>query len=402
MRKSIYASIVLLAGMALGFQSCKKSGSETPTVNYTVKVTYPETYAQSAAKNATVVLTNSTTNAKVTVATNASGEAAFTGLLPGNYQIAVSRALTPTEGLTLTGLETQVFLNASVTNQIISADGTLAVKLQGGKVGGLVFKQVFYNGTKTATGNYFVDQFYEIYNNSPEVIYADSLYIGESGGFPGSSTASIPFGFSKAAGNVYLQNVFMIPGTGKSHPILPGQSIVISNNAINHKTDASGNPNSIDLGSGVSDFEAYVASTNKDVDNPVIPNMDVVYYAASSNGWIVSVFGASLVIFKTAKNVKDFPLLLEPGSTNVRVYMEVPGADVLDAFEALANANAVSFKRFPSALDAGFVSATAIYSAETFVRKVSTTVNGRRVLQDTNNSSVDFERTTNILPKGWR
>src|SRR4051812_44393253 len=174
MRKSIYASIVLLASMALGFQSCKKSGSETPTVNYTVKVTYPESYAQAPATNATVVLTNSTTNAKVTVVTNSAGEAAFTGLLPGNYQITASRTLTPAEGLTLTGLEIQVFLNASVTNQIISSDGTLDIKLQGGKVGGLVFKQVFYNGTKTATGNYLVDQFYEIYNNSTEVMYADS------------------------------------------------------------------------------------------------------------------------------------------------------------------------------------------------------------------------------------
>jgi len=401
MRKSIYASIVLLAGMALGFQSCKKSGSETPTVNYTVKVTYPESYAQRPATNASVILTNSTTNAKVTVVTNSAGEAAFTGLLPGNYQITASRTLTPAEGLTLTGLETQVFLNASITNQIISADGTLDIKLQGGKVGGLVFKQVFYNGTKTASGNYLVDQFYEIYNNSTEVMYADSLYIGESGGTPGNVATAVPFAFSKSAGNVYLQNVFMVPGTGKSHPILPGQSFIISNNAINHKTDASGNPNSIDLGSGVSDFEAYVASTNRDVDNPAVPNMDVVYYGASSFSWLTSVFGPSLVIFKT-KNIDLLPKILEPGSTNTRLYMEVPGADVMDAFEALANANAVNFKRIPSALDAGFVYASGSYAAETFVRKVSTTVNGRRVLQDTNNSTADFVKTTNILPKGWQ
>ncbi|EDM35422.1 hypothetical protein PBAL39_13170 [Pedobacter sp. BAL39] len=402
MRKSIYTSFILLLLAVAGLQSCKKSDNETPTVSYTVNVSFPNNYATTKAANAEVTLTNSTTNVKVTATSNADGVAAFTGLLPGNYQVTASRTLTAAEALVQTGFETEVFLNASATNQLIAADASLDLKLQGSKVGGLVFKQIYYTGSKTpANGNYQADQFYEIYNNSPEVIYADSLYLGESGGTPGISASATPFAFSKTAGNVYLQNVWMIPGTGKSHPIEPGASIVISSNGIHHKTDAAGNVNSVDLGAGISDFEGYVASTGRDVDNQAVPNMDLPYFAASTFTWLTSVYGPGMVIFKT-KDFESLNKLQEPGSSNARLYVEVPGSDVIDAMEALANANAVNFKRIPAALDAGFAFCTGTYNRQAIIRKITTTVNGRRVLQDTNNSSADFVTTTNILPKGWQ
>lgn len=402
MKKTHPLFILLLAIMGFALQACKKSSSEAPTVSYTVTVAYPSTYAQTKASGTTVTLTNSTTNVKVSATANADGIATFGALLPGNYQVSAERTLTAAEALTLTGIETQVFLNASATNQLITANGNVNLQLGGSKVGGLLFKQIFYTGTRTASnGTYFTDQFYEIYNNSTEVIYADSLYLGESGGNPGLSTSSVPFAFDKAAGNVYLTTVWMIPGTGKSHPINPGESIVIASNAINHKSDPAGNPNSVNLGKGISDFEGYVASTGKDVDNPDVPNLDLVLFTTSTNTWLTSVFGPSMVIFKT-KDFSKYKQSVEPGTSNGRLFVEVPGADVIDAVEALANANAVSYKRFPSALDAGFSYCSGSYVGEAIVRKVRSTVNGRRVLQDTNNSTNDFTTTKNILPKGWQ
>lgn len=402
MKKTHLSFLLLLAFFAVTIQACKKSNPETPTVSFTVTVAYPDAYAQSKATGAVVTLTNSTTNVKASATANADGVATFGSLLPGNYQVSAEKTLSAVDALPLTGIETQVFLNASAANQLITANGNLNLKLGGSKVGGLVFKQLFYTGTKTAAnGNYFTDQFYEIYNNSTDVVYADSLYIGESGGNPGLTASSIPFAFDKTAGNVYLTTVWMIPGTGKSHPINPGQSIVISSNGINHKSDPAGNPNSVDLGKGISDFEGYVASTGKDVDNPDVPNLDLVLFTTQTNTWLASVFGPSMVIFKT-KDFNKYKQIAEPGSTNARLYVEVPGAVVIDAVEALANANAVSFKRFSSALDAGFMYCSGSYAGEAIVRKTRSTVNGRRVLQDTNNSTNDFTSTKTILPKGWQ
>ncbi len=401
MKKTNHYLLLLLSILLTATQACKKTASEVPTVEYTVTVSYPDTYAQTKATNAKVTLTNSTTNNKLTVNTNAEGIATFSQLLPGNYQISVERTLTAADALTLTGIEAEAFLNASATNQLITANGNLNLKLSGSAVGGLVFKQIYYTGSRTpSNGTYFTDQFYEIYNNSTEVIYADSLYLGESGGSAKITANSAIFNFDKSAGNVYLTTVWMIPGTGKSHPIQPGQSIVVSSNGINHKTDANGNVNSLDLGKGVSDFEGYVATTGKDVDNPDVPNMDLVLFTTSTNNWLATVFGPSMVIFKS-KNVASYRQIIEPGSTNGRLFMEVPGSVIIDAVEANANATAATHKRFPTSLDAGFQYCSGTYVREAIVRKVRTTVNGRRVLQDTNNSTEDFTVTKNILPKSW-
>lgn len=401
MKRTNHYLLLLLSIFIMATQACKKTVSEVPTVDYTITVTYPTTYAQSKAANAKVTLTNSTTNNKLTVNTNADGVATFAQLLPGNYQISVERTLTAAEASTLTGIETEAFLNASAANQLITVNGNLDLKLSGSAVGGLVFKQIYYTCSKTpAGGNYLTDQFYEIYNNSTEVIYADGLYLGESGGSAKITASSAIFNFDKTAGNVYLTNVWKIPGTGKSHPIQPGESIVIASNGINHKTDALGNANSLDLGGGISDFEGYVASTGKDVDAPDVPNMELVLFTTSSNSWITSVFGPSMVIFKS-ENVASYRQIIEPGTTTGRLFMEVPGAVIIDAVEANSNATAGTHKRFPTSLDAGFKYCSGTYVREAIVRKVRTTVNGRRVLQDTNNSTEDFTVTKNILPKGW-
>jgi hypothetical protein len=90
-----------------------------------------------------------------------------------------------------------------------------------------------------------------------------------------------------------------------------------------------------------------------------------------------------------------------PGSTSTTQYVKIPNGIVIDAFEALKDANSASFKRIPVALDAGFVFASNTYTSESFRRKTKATINGRRVLQDTNNSATDFELLTKPTPKGF-
>ena len=53
----------------------------------------------------------------------------------------------------------------------------MTVKVDAVKEAALVFKEIYYTGVKDF---YFRDQFYEIYNNSTEVVYADSLCIAET------------------------------------------------------------------------------------------------------------------------------------------------------------------------------------------------------------------------------
>lgn len=402
--KRFYSIFITALLSVLLIGGCRKEFSSMALVSHQVKVIYPELYAKKYADNAQVKLTNTVTNQSFIALTNADGLATFEGLLQGNYQVNVVRNITAAEALVLIGYEDEVFLNGSTLNHKISGEEMpYEIALKGSKLGGLIFKEIFYSGSRSPSGGtYFSDQYYEIYNNSNEVIYADSLCIGDTGGAPGNSTTAKPFGFQSDPDHVYLQNVWMVPGTGKSHPIEPGESIIIAQDGINHKTDPLGNANSpVNLGEGIADYESYVErADNKDVDAPAVPNLYPIYLGSVGFDWLVSVFGTGMVIFKHPEP-DQLPFNLEPGSTGNKRYVQVPITYVLDAVDISANANASNYKKVPIALDGGFTYNGGSYTGTVVRRKVKTVVNGRRVLLDTNNSTQDFETSVVAKPKSW-
>lgn len=399
----IKLSIIVFV-MATIVQACKNEYYPVGKLSYTIKVAYPGGYSKKYAEGATVLMKNTVTNYSYKGTTDSEGAAVFADLLPGVYQLSVSREVTPQEALSLTGYEEELFLNASTAAQKIIAEGFTEISLQGGQVGSMVFKELYYTGSRTpAGGAYFSDQFYEIYNNSTDTLYADSLLIGNTGGSPGNSSSAKPYGFQSDAENVYVQNVWMVPGNGRTHPIPPGKSIIVSQDGIDHQTDPLGNPSSpVNLGPGTSDFESYVErSDNRDLDAAGVENLVPVYLGSVGFDWLTSVFGASMVIFKHP-DPSGLPLQLEPGSTSSSRYMQVPRTSVIDGVELLANASAFGFKRLPVAVDAGFTFCSGSYTGQSVRRKVKTLINGRRVLQDTNNSSADFEVLSAPTPKKWQ
>ncbi len=62
--------------------------------------------------------------------------------------------------------------------------------------------------------------------------------------------------------------VYRVPGTGKEHPVKPGETLVLCDVGINHKIE---NPNSIDLSKA--NFEWYDDS-KFDADTPEVPNLE--------------------------------------------------------------------------------------------------------------------------------
>lgn len=396
-------AVTCLLMMVCFLTACSDDDNAVLIESFKVAVTYPETYVSIEASGAMVKITNTSTSEVKTATTDSEGTAYFEDLLPGTYMINASRTLTPAEALTLTGYESEIFLNGAITSFEITTltTSTPEVKLEGSAVGGLVFKQIYYAMSKTVSGSsYLQDQFYELYNNSTDTIYADGLCIGDVHGNPGSSTSAAPTGFKDDTENVYLRAVWRVPGSGTDHPIAPGKSFLIAQTAINHYTDE-GNTNSVDLGKNVSDYEVYVSSSTKDVDNPDVPNMEQIYAASPGYYWNTYVFGASMVVFRH-NDLASLEKLVEPGTTSTTTYVQVPVGYVLDAVELLANSTAASFKKIPTSLDAGFLYCSGTYTSESVIRKVrSTTANGRKILQDSNNTNEDFVVIKPPLPKGW-
>lgn len=385
------------------FTSCSSDDSDsTSTLTYSVEAKYPSTYSNVVAQGVEVTLKNLTTNIEYKGTTDNTGFAKFDGLTPGNYSITTSKTLSASEAEIVTGINKELFLNATIAQVSILETGSQQITLEGAAVGDWVIKEYYYSGAPNSY--YFYDAFIEIYNNSTETLYADGLLVGNTKAATASSTSV--YGFITAGlQDAYLNIMLQVPGSGKEHPVEPGKSIVIAVDAIDHKTDPNGNANSpVNLGKGISDFEVYyyVNPNTPDTDNPDVPNMNILYsFSTTLFDYVPGVMGNGLVIFRSDDPSK-LEKVTEPNSSAPTQYVRVPKELVIDALDAVANATVTpELKRIPTNLDAGMNTVGSAYSGKSLRRKIKQEINGRKVLVDTNNSSNDFEVNNIPTPKSW-
>lgn len=441
--KQMFYGLLLVCLAAV---SCKKDNESTgiQPANVTIRMGYglDSSKYQLPLKGITIRLTNNILNLSQTAVTPDSGVVHFTGVPAGLYTIDATITIDGATYATLTGAtgSEDVTFNASVPNAQIAAGADLSYNLSlvAGKISDWVIKQVYYAGSDRTQGAIFRDQFVELYNNSDKVLYADSLYIAQVWGkqnFTGTTNhvlANGQFDWSKsqnmAAGidanndYIYTRSILMIPGTGKTYPVQPGTSVVIAQTAINHKapyTDLDGevvtvkNPAlTVDL-SGA-DFETYYvpfisSPIASDIDNPNVPNMHVVQYYGKD--YVIDNPGRDgYAIFKMpgAQKAGDLPQYpaptINPPASSATKYYQVPVAYIQDAVEVQPSVtNDRVPKKLNAQLDAGFTfTPLGSYSSQSVIRKTATTVNGRVVLKDTNNSTEDFDYLPVAQPRGFK
>lgn len=323
-------------------------------------------------------------------------------IIPGIYTISVSGSATDREG-------SEYYLNGNLVNKaLFKADTDLNLSLEGLKISPLVFKEIYYAGSKTPLNTmYFRDQFYELYNNSAETQYLDGVCFASL--TPIKSTTKLPL-WPEEDGEryVYADRVWRFPGNGTDYPLEPGESCVISQFAANHQLEQY-NPNS-PVNCSSSEFEFNMNNPNFP-DQPAVDMVHVFYNGRADIGtipqYLTSVFGGAYVIFKVPEGdvwdpVGDPSLktidLSKPKSATY--YAKVPVKYVLDAVEAVDNESMVNAKRVRAVLDAGFTYVGATYCGLGVARKplmdknneFLKRENGALIFQDTNNSTDDFER----------
>lgn len=393
-KRTHYYGLLFLALLQFVIWSCDDDDEVKP-VAVRVQVSYPSDYLASATTGIEAKLTSTTGGPEYNGTSSATGEILFPSVIPGAYSLTATQTLDASQALALTGKFNEAITLNGQTNVTVAAgtpEQQFEIEISGVPAGNLVFKEVSYTGVPNF---YFSDQFIEIYNNTDEVVYLDGLFIADIYGVSGQiNPSSAPTPFQSDANNVYANSVWQIPGTGQEHPLQPGESIIIAQDGINHKEQ---NANTtVDFSSA--DWETYnQRDDNMDLDAPTVPNLTRVYFTGGFD-WLVPVFGPGLVMFRT----DDFASLEQvavPGLDGFAPRIKIPNSLVIDAFEGLRDAESGSFKRIPAALDAGFVFASNTYTGESFRRKLAVTVDGRKVLQDTNNSADDFEKQTTPTPK---
>lgn len=425
--------------IGISIVSCKKDKIENQPVNIELqlKVDESEVWFTVPFQNAEVVLINKANNSSNQLTVNQSGKVVLNNLSPGLYSINVSLKITPDEYLALTGQsrENDFYLNFSADNQSFYEDKQIELNLITSEtIGGFVFKQIFYAGSNTSRGAGIRDHFLEIYNNSSETLYADSLLIVVGYGKTNNnidefSLANRQFDWSKslnmtATDNanedyVYAKAIFMIPsdGTGKKYPVEAGKSIILAQSAVDHTSNYTNNSGnvigvqdpSLTVNLSMADFEVWLYPYEQkiqpgrtmfasDVDNPDVPNVET-YFATGMRDLVLTPQGRdSYLLLKVdnSVNLDNLPSFAIPTvrtlTESTTLYPQLPAKFVLDAVEVEAPVSADRIpRRLPLKLDAGAASVEGgPYSSQSIVRKTQKLVNGRRVLQDTNNSSQDF------------
>lgn len=410
---------------------CKKDNQEVQPVSATFEVKFD---GETASLGLSVVKTEVTITNQINGQVNKAiadekGLVKFESIIPGNYSVVATKKISAADYSAATGTiaAEDIVFNANLNSVINNTTGTLNLELKAGRLGDWVLKQIYYGGSSTTDGAVFRDQFIEIYNNSSEVLYADSLYIAFINGVNNTSsditkpfflstgqfdwTKSIGMSNSKANTDfVYATTIVRIPGNGKQYPVQPGHSIIIAQNALNHKSPytAGGKVYSVkkpeltvDLSNA--DFEGYygdipgINPLGTDLDNPSVPNLDVLL--AGDRDWILDSRGQeAVVLFKTRDDVKTLPKFPAPDVLSItaatKYFTQLPNSMIIDAVEM---AQSVVTKRvphrLPAALDAGFTTAPGgSYSSQSVIRKTSkTTTANRRILKDSNNSLDDFD-----------
>ncbi len=364
---------------------CQKTGTKTITVNVKVDeekvvaagITAPESYDVKISNFATGVTIEAKTENGIATATN---------IVPGVYTVSVS-ATQNQGGFTYT-------IAGSESNASFLADGdVVTVKVDAVKEAALVFKEIYYTGVKDY---YFRDQFYEIYNNSTDVAYADGLCIAETIFASADKSIIYDWPIENADQYVFVKVVWQMPGDGHTYPIKPGESFVIAQWATNHKADnLSKGLSPVDLTGA--EFEAVEKESTAPnglvlTDNPALNMKKVIQAGYAMPQWLTSVSGSQYILFKPSKELKNADFITATNADYNGVGREVLISDIIDAVQTVSDETRMNVLGLPTVLDAGAVWCSGIYVGESIARKIKETrPDGTNVYQDTNNTSNDFE-----------
>lgn len=369
----------------LAMVGCQKTGTKTISINVRVDEAKIAAAGIQSPDSYDVTISNFATGSTIEAKTE-NGLATATGIVPGVYTVTVSGSQNQGGFIyTIAGSESNVSLIADGAEVVVKVDAV--------KEAALVFKEIYYTGVKDY---YFRDQFYEIYNNSTEVVYADSLCIAETIFASYDKSIIYEWPIENADQYVFVKVVWQIQGDGHSYPIKPGESFVISQWATNHKAESlSKGVSPVDLTGA--EFEAIEKESTAPsglvlTDNPAINMKKVIQAGYAMPQWLTSVSGSQYIIFKPSKPLKNEDFITATNADYNGVGREVLISDVIDAVQTVSDETGMNVLGLPKVLDAGAIWCSGQYVGESIARKIKETrPDGTKVYQDSNNTTNDFE-----------
>ena len=390
MKRTIFIAVLALATV-FSFTSCQKDKVKF----YDFEISLDESgFAEGVPSPDSYLVTFTNTNTGEITELETSGKSvSVSQLIEGVYDVVATARYSIYN-----------YLGSAKAVVIDSEDALTSLKISATKSSSLIFKEIFYCGSKTpAKTNYMKDNYFEIYNNGSEPVYVDGLCISSS-----SNYSSSAINFADNNGHLVAADgssttmvaddyvavkdiIWQIPGDGKTYLLNPGESFIIASSATDH-TAADKNPNSIDLSSAEFETVCDKYIENGQVDNPSSDNMILLnpQNATITKQYLVSVANAGLILFAPSSPVADATLIANyNGGKPSGTYVPILRSDILDGVNWVKNSTTNPY--LPENIDAGKTWVSGTYVKESIVRKEEgKSSEGNPIYQDTNNSTNDF------------
>ena len=385
--------------------SCIDFNDATKAISVDIQVTSPEDYPNANLQGHTITLSGTQT---FTAVTDAQGIAHFEDIVPNVYHASASWKVSAEEYAEATGkaVENKDYtISGSLTAQTFAATTSTPIAM-GTTISqdqSILIGKVYYQGCKDDNNkNYVYANYIELYNNSEEEYDVAGLYIA----LLESTSPDSEYPLQYLTDSIVAKQVFRIPAN-QPFMVAPGGSVLVVNSAVDHTNKgASAAPNLLSA-----DFEAKDKNNSRYENNPAVPEL-VQLFSFTNNTFMNLMNGGpcGIVIFETDEDVAvnwvNNNLTYRYGYETGRQYMKIPTRFIIDAVDILKYNGETGVdpntKRLFDYLDAGyaFTEAKIGYDGRLVRRKVaSTTTDGRKILQDTNNSANDFESTDNLTPR---
>jgi hypothetical protein len=299
--------------------------------------------------NAQVTLTPVAGGTAFSATSTAAGIADFGTVTSGSYYVDASRWLSTTEAA---ALPAALGVDGWAIRKGISVSvggGVQGISVPTSRRRSLVISEWAFNaGWDPIAGNdYQQGGYLKLYNNADTTIYLDGIVIGEGFGLSYNySTFPCTLYTQIALDPAGLWNRFAeaFPGTGQEHPLLPGHTVVIATDAIDHRPFFA---NSLDL-SHV-DYEFVGAA---DVDNPSVPNMVQTGTLPSSFSGILFEGLTAVPFLSLPASVAGLPHMTNPSGSGV--WARFPASKILDVVAIAPNYGAHPFPECPLIIQPNF------------------------------------------------
>ncbi len=363
-------------------------------VSATVAVTMPSEAAGATVLSQQLAVTNLTTNQTATYST-LEGIKLEAGLYTLSYDAQVN--------ITADGTTQTLHVKAYAASvQITSAAPTVTMTgYLDASNDDFIIREIFFTGTLRSSGNsYLGDQYVVIYNNTDHVLYADGLSLVESKFLTTDKYEYTPDIMNEA---MTVDAIYTIPGNGSTYPVQPGESLILADNGMDHRVL---NEYSFDLsGANFEWYDLSSSASNVDIDSPEVPNLDK-WYCYTKSYWILHNRGFKAYALARIPVDKDtylgnylytydYTLVTSAGTFPMtQEAYRLPNQWIVDAVN-LSVASNYAWNVTAPALDRGWSHCGSIDRDQnrffkSVRRKFLYMKDGRAVLQDTNNSTDDF------------